>query len=161
MQIIGVVNIWIGVLLLRETPRLENTPQLFHLHCTMPDNKVRTFNSSTVLSICCCCSCSPSFYLVKLELHLFWSKKSWCSMGSVGCGVFEALSTQQNVKMNRSQDISALSALLLIILSSSKLDESLILNLCSSLSRICCSVFNTFPQAINRPQLLMLMGTCY
>lgn len=49
MQIIGVVNIWIEVLLFGETPQLKNTLQPFHLHCTMPHNKARILNSSATL----------------------------------------------------------------------------------------------------------------
>lgn len=49
MQIIGVVNIWIEVLLFGETPQLKNTLQPFHLHCTMLHNKERMLNSSATL----------------------------------------------------------------------------------------------------------------
>lgn len=40
MQIIGVVNIWIKVLLFSQTRQHKNTLQPFHLHCTITHNEV-------------------------------------------------------------------------------------------------------------------------
>lgn len=38
MQIIGVFNIWIGVLLLGGDPAAQNMVRRFHLYCITPEN---------------------------------------------------------------------------------------------------------------------------
>lgn len=49
MQIIGVVNIWIKVLLFSQTRQHKNTLQPFHLHCTITHNEVSISYSSAAL----------------------------------------------------------------------------------------------------------------
>lgn len=49
MQIIGVVNIWIKVLLFSQSRQHKNTLQPFHVHCTITHNEVPILYSSAAL----------------------------------------------------------------------------------------------------------------
>lgn len=120
MQIIGVVNIWIEVLLFAETPQLKTILQPFHLHCTMPENKSKGLEficSAVKMLLDKLYKPSQKQVITNLNfgtmLQTSSVENSGCIMGRVGSGVFEVW----HILENENPHILAFAAPILTILS--------------------------------------------